>query len=160
MATRGSGLAAAVAISSPFELVSASERLHIPWTMPWLYNRILTWRLKLYVRKHSRKISTLEPKVVLKDIYASETLREFDTAGTCQFLGFATCDEYYSHGSSEKHIPNIRTPFLFLSSEDDPFLGDFSASAKHVLDNPSTAIALTRAGGHCAHLTVCIHLCR
>lgn len=149
----GSGLTAVVAISSPFELVSASARLHQPWTMPWLYNLILTARLKLYVRKHSGKIS-LAPDVQLEDIYASTTLREFDAAGTCKALGFETAHDYYVHGSSENYIPSIRTPFLFVSSQDDPFLGDLRTSVKQVLENPSTAIALTQSGGHCAHLMV------
>ena len=149
----GSGLAAAVTISSPFELLSASDRLQTPWTMPWLYNIILTARLKMYVRKHSRKIS-LARNVELEQIYASTTLREFDAAGTCKFHGFETVDDYYLQCSSHNHIPRIRTPFLFVSAEDDPFLGDVRASVKQVVENPSTAIALTRAGGHCAHLMV------
>ena len=149
----GSGLTAAVAISSPFELLSASDRLQTPWTMSWVYNIILTARLKMYVRRHSHKIS-LARNVQLQHIYASTTLREFDAAGTCKFHGFQTVDDYYMQCSSHGHIPRIRTPFLFVSSEDDPFQGDVRTSVQQAVANPSTAIALTRAGGHCAHLMV------
>jgi hypothetical protein len=46
--TPGSGFAAAVAISNPFCMISATRRLNQPWTMPWVYNLVLTHRCALH----------------------------------------------------------------------------------------------------------------
>lgn len=58
--------------------------------------------------------------------------------------------QYYEHASSLNYIPDIRTPTLFLMSEDDPFLGvlpDVECAS-----NPSTLLAATARGGHVAFL--------
>ena len=43
----GGGITAAVAISSPFCLHTAGRRLGRPWTISWLYNLIIAYRLKM-----------------------------------------------------------------------------------------------------------------
>lgn len=65
----------------------------------------------------------LAPGVCLDSIAATWTLRTFDAAATCVSAGYPTPEIYYQEGSSQNYIPKIRTPTLFLVSEDDPFLG-------------------------------------
>lgn len=53
-------------------------------------------------------------------------------------------------GSSQHHIPAIRTPALFVVSRDDSFLG--LLPEKECLANPHTALVVTERGGHVAWL--------
>ena len=41
----------------------------------------------------------------------------------CQAWGYPNIQAYYDDINGLKWIPKIRTPTLFLSAEDDPFLG-------------------------------------
>jgi predicted alpha/beta-fold hydrolase len=77
-------------------------------------------------------------------------LHEFDEAATCKTLGFCCSVAYYEAGASANFIPKIRTPTLFLVSEDDPFLGGLPIAACR--GNDKTVLAVTAAGGHCGHL--------
>lgn len=67
-----------------------------------------------------------------------------------RFAPLSLPSQYYEHASSLNYIPDIRTPTLFLVSEDDPFLGvlpDVECAS-----NPSTLLAATARGGHVAFL--------
>lgn len=145
----GSGLAAAVMVSNPFCMSTANENLEKPWTMGWLYNLVLTHRLKDYMHKHQHQLD-LVPEVSLATVTDAKTLRQFDTAATCHTAGYASAELYYSEGSSQNFIPRIRTPSLFLVSQDDPFLGRLPV--KECRENENTVLAVTACGGHCAHL--------
>ena len=72
-------------------------------------------------------------------------LHEFDRVATCKLEGFAEVAEYYQAGSSGRHIPLIRTPCLFLSAIDDPFLGELPVQACR--SNEATVRAGTKASG-------------
>ena len=54
---------------------------------------------------------------------------------------YADVEEYYTDGSSEKYLPLIRTPTLFLAAEDDPFLGRLPI--EECSSNPNTVLAVT-----------------
>ena len=45
-----------------------------------------------------------------------------------QAWGYATVQAYYDDINGLKWIPKIKTPTLFLSAEDDPFLGQVSGN--------------------------------
>ena len=51
------------------------------------------------------------------------TVVELEELGASRSLGHRTRHQVYDEVSSLRHIPLIRTPTLFLNSEDDPFLG-------------------------------------
>lgn len=42
---------------------------------------------------------------------------------TYKFYDANSLEEYYHRGSSQTHIPKIKTKTLILVSEDDPFIG-------------------------------------
>eukprot|EP00892_Ulva_mutabilis_P003947 jgi/Ulvmu1/1924/UM012_0084.1 len=144
-----SGLSAAVVVSNPFCMATASHKISKPWTMPWIYNLVLTFRLKQYIRRHAHQVA-LVPGVDCGTIAEALTLYDFDAAATCKATGFPSVEMYYAAGSSAQFIPRIRTPTLFLVSSDDPFLGDLPIA--ECAANPATALVVTAAGGHCAHL--------
>jgi predicted alpha/beta-fold hydrolase len=103
------------------------------------------------VRRHMHQVS-LNARVQLSALDAAVTLHQFDSHMTCKALGFADAKSYYAAGASANFIPRVRTPMLFVAAEDDPFLG--ALPLRECLSNPHTALALTSAGGHCAHLQV------
>lgn len=106
-------------------------------------------RLRAYIHEHRHQVA-LAPSIDLKQVAAARTLRQFDTAATCIGAGFPTADKYYQAGSSAQYISRIRTPTLFIVSEDDPLLG--ALPVDECRSNPSCVLAVTRVGGHCAHL--------
>ena len=77
-------------------------------------------------------------------------IQHFDDAYVAQAAGYPDSAAYYAAGSAATHIPGIRTPTLFLSSADDPFLGALPEA--EVAANPDVALAVTARGGHCAFL--------
>ena len=50
-------------------------------------------------------------------------------------------EEYYTDGSSEKYLPLVNTPSLFLAADDDPFLGRLPIP--ECTSNPNTVLAVT-----------------
>lgn len=106
-------------------------------------------RLRQYAARHAHQIG-LVPEVDLAAVGRARLLSAFDAAATCPLSGFHTVADYYHAGSSGNFIPHIRTPTLFLVAADDPFLGSLPVDACR--SNDSTVLAVTAAGGHCAHL--------
>jgi pimeloyl-ACP methyl ester carboxylesterase len=106
-------------------------------------------RLRSYIHEHRHQVMLLR-QLDAQKISAARTLRQFDTAATCIGAGFGTADEYYANGSSAKYIPRIRTPSLFVVSADDPLLGRLPIEECRA--NPCCVLAVTKVGGHCAHL--------
>lgn len=120
--TSKSGLSGAALVSNPVCMSRAGERLAKPWTAGWLYNLIITSRLKAYMRQHRHQFELL-PWLCFHTLREVYTLRGFDAAVTIHSAGFPSPDAYYAAGSSQGFIPRIRTRSLFLLAEDDPFLG-------------------------------------
>jgi abhydrolase domain-containing protein 1/3 len=147
-------LTAATCISSPFCLASAAGRLDEPWTPGWVYNRVLASRLGAYFREHEGELAA-HPAVA--DALAAGTTRRaktvsaWDAAVVASVAGHASAGAYYAAASSAAHITGIRrTPTLFLVAADDPFLGALPEA--EVRGSPSTALAVSAQGGHCAFL--------
>ncbi|KAK9857962.1 hypothetical protein WJX84_008774 [Apatococcus fuscideae] len=149
--TDGGGITAAVAISSPFCLHTAGRRLGRPWTISWLYNLIIAYRLKMYGQTH---MAVLKDTKRLEGLQAKNkfwTIGQFDERIMCRMMGYSSAKEYYEASSSLPQIPKIRTPILFLASEDDVFLGELPI--RQCSSNPYTLLAITSRGGHVAFLT-------
>ena len=77
-------------------------------------------------------------------------IEDFDDAVTSKLTGFKSTAEYYKAGSSGQFIPHVSTPALLLTAHDDPFLG--ALPTVEVMQNQNVMLAVTKAGGHCAHL--------
>jgi predicted alpha/beta-fold hydrolase len=90
------------------------------------------------------------PSVDRAAIARALLVHEFDAVATCKLLGFPSVDAYYKAAASSNFIPSIHTPTLFVTSEDDPFLGELPVA--QCRENEHTVLAVTAAGGHCAHL--------
>ena len=54
---------------------------------------------------------------------------------------YTDVEQYYIDGSSEGYVPLIRTPTLYLASQDDPFVGRLPIPECSA--NPNTVLAVT-----------------
>lgn len=136
-----SPLQRAVAISVPFQLDAAANRLESGLSR--LYQRHLVNSLRsTYRRKFARIRSPLEV-----DLKRLNTFRLFDDQVTAALHGFKGVDDYYARCSSRQFIPRIRVPTLILHARDDPFMfPDTPPEAEELPEQVS--LEIPRAGGH------------
>lgn len=106
----------AIAISTPFELHAASQKLNRGFSRIYQYHLLkrLIWR---YQSKFETRLSPLnvEPDRL-------KTFVDFDHQITSALNGFDGAIDYYTRSSSRQFIPDIRRNSLIVHAEDDPFL--------------------------------------
>ena len=135
-------LAAAVAVSVPFDLDVSAQRLGTGFSR--LYQRHLLQRLyRSLERKHRRMKHPLAAGIR----HRPATFRAFDDAYTGPLHGFDGVDDYYRRASCRPKLHRIRTATLIIQAQDDPFL-DPSALPTDMELSPATTLELARRGGH------------
>lgn len=140
-------VAAAVAVSVPFELAAAAHRLNEGFSR--IYQAHLLASLRVSVgRKFTRHALPFSREVLAK----VRTFHEYDEYITAPLHGFEGADDYYARASSRQFIPAIRVPTLVLHARDDPFL---PARAIPRPDECPRAVTLElpERGGHVAFIT-------
>eukprot|EP00798_Chlamydomonas_sp_ICE-L_P014332 gene14332-20321_t len=124
-------------------------RLAQPWTIAYIYNLAVAFKLREYIKLHRKTIldhASMDTGALL----STWTLREFEEQSLPMQFNYLDRQQYYEEASSLNYFPHIKTPTLILVSEDDPFLGvlpDIECSS-----NPSTLLVATKHGGHVAFL--------
>ncbi len=143
-------LAAAAAISVPFDLGRSSQR--IKRGLSKMYQRFFLASLK---RKTQEKLARFPDLVEPDRITAIRTLEDFDNTITAPLHGYRDADDYYTRASSLHFLDGIRLNTLLLSAIDDPLL------PPEVLDevreaarkNPALHIEFVPRGGHAGFVT-------
>ncbi|MCG5511815.1 hydrolase [Ectothiorhodospira shaposhnikovii] len=135
-------LAAAVAISVPFDLDRSARRME--QGLSRFYQWYLVGRLK---RSALRKCRLMPMPLDCAALPRLRTFREFDDAVTAPLHGFADVDDYYTRCSSRPYLRGIRCPTLILHARDDPFMTPETVPTPDEL-SPSIRLELSRAGGH------------
>ena len=134
-------LRAAVAVSVPFLLSAAADRLEQGASR--LYQHYLLAHLKTSYR---RKFIHLPPPLRV-DLARIRTLRAWDEQITAPLNGFAGADDYYARCSCGPVLAGITTPTLVVHSMDDPFL--YPANLPHPHHGgPGVRQAVQTHGGH------------
>lgn len=135
-------LAAAVAVSVPFLLNRAADRLEAGFA------RLYQWELLYSLRK---AIETKRRRVPLplavEKVSRLKTMRDFDDQVTAPLHGFRDSAHYYAESSSRQFLRFIRVPTLLIQASDDPFM------TPDVIPEPRELSACTRLevfphGGH------------
>lgn len=136
-----SGVACAVAISVPFRLGDAADRMATGLSR--IYQRYLIDSLvtKCAIKFRQHPAPTTTPLRELR------TFRLFDDQVTAPLHGFAGVDDYYRRSSSRQYLPRIATPTLILHAEDDPFMYPLTAPTADELPD-AVIFELARHGGH------------
>jgi uncharacterized protein len=112
-----SPLAAAVAISVPYQLGRAASRLDRGFSR--LYQRHLLKSLRRAIEQKRQRIPL---PLAVSDLSRLRNFRDFDTHVTAALHGFRDAEHYYQLSSARQYVPRIATPTLLLHALDDPFM--------------------------------------
>lgn len=139
----GARIAAAVAVSVPYDLPGCARRLS-SGVMRHTYGAYFLRSLKGKVRA---KPDRLNGEVDVDGALAARTLRDFDDAVTAPLHGFLGASDYYARADVRRNLAHIRVPVLLIQSRDDPFLPR-GWTLDGVAANPHLVTAFTDRGGH------------
>lgn len=139
------GIAAAAAVSVPFDLERASRHIDRGFSRVYQHHFLQSLR-----RKALAKLERYPNLMSRERIEAAHTLYDFDDAVTAPVHGFADASDYYTRSSSIRFLSRVRVPTLLLSAVDDPFLpsavlDDVRAIAR---DNTCLTVEFPDEGGH------------
>jgi predicted alpha/beta-fold hydrolase len=135
-------LAAAVAVSVPFDLANASQTLQRG--LARIYQHHL---LRSCVRATAAKFARIAPPFPLPNLRRLASLYEFDEAITAPLHGFASAADYYARSSSRAFLRSIRIPTLIIHARDDPFMTPDAVPMAAELSGAVT-LELSAHGGH------------
>lgn len=138
----GTHIRCAVAVSVPFELHGAADRLERGVSR--LYQWWLLSKLRASLQRKARL--RLLPHAV-GDLPRLRTFRAWDDRVTAPLHGFSGVEEYYRVASSRQYIKDIQTPTLILHARDDPFMTPDVIPGPSQL-SPSVTFELSERGGH------------
>jgi predicted alpha/beta-fold hydrolase len=138
-------LAAAVAVSVPFDLAACVSVLDEGGAWPRLYRSTFLRSLK---RKALSWASRFPGTLDAARISTIRFFREFDEHVTARLFGFASAQDYWTCSSSGPLVRCVRKPTLLLSAADDPLFPGASIPTEAITGNPMTELALVRQGGH------------
>jgi uncharacterized protein len=140
-------LAAAVAISVPFELHKAADRINQG------FSKVYQWHLLKSVRnKIKNKFQRMPAPFPMPLLSNLRSIRDFDDKVTAPLHGFINANDYYTQSSSRQYLNNIRVPTLLVQSKDDPFMTDDLLPKEHELSSHIT-FELSEKGGHVGFVT-------
>ncbi|MGH8508874.1 MAG: hydrolase, partial [Gammaproteobacteria bacterium] len=135
-------LAAAVAVSVPFKLDNAAERLERGFSRAYQW-----WLLRSLRAKTRSKFSRLTSPIDLSRLDKLRSFWTFDHEVTAPLHGFTGVNDYYARSSSRQYLPGIRVPTLIIHARDDPFMTPAAIPGDDELSS-STRLELTARGGH------------
>ncbi len=135
-------LHAAVAVSVPFVLNGAAERLQHG------FSRLYQWQLLRSLRQTvAAKQRHMELPLIRRDLSTLKNFRDFDEYVTAPLHGFDSADHYYTASSSRQYLEGITVPTLLLHASDDPFMTESSIPRPDELSE-SVTLELSPHGGH------------
>lgn len=141
------GIACAIAISVPFELAAAADRLEQGNSR--IYQNYL---LKKLLRSLRAKMQTVDMPLTEQDLQQLTTLRAFDNLVTAPLNGFRDANDYYQQCSSRRFLATIKTPTLILHARDDPFMHPTVIPDASELGQ-GIRLELSEHGGHVGFIT-------
>lgn len=138
------GLAAAAAVSVPFDLQRAARAIDTPGFWPSIYRRVFLRTLEAKALAKAR----LHPgHIDVARVRAARTLQAYDDAVTAPLHGWESAAAYYAACSSGPVLGRIEVPTLIVSAEDDP-MAPASCLPDEARSNPKLELLLPARGGH------------
>ena len=138
-----SQVAAAVAISVPFDLTLCAEALDRGFRRA-VYTENFMRSLRRKVLDKARQFPGF---VDLDAVRRARTFRAYDRAVTAPLHGFADERDYWMRASSGPYLGRIRRPTLLINALDDPFVPEASLPDPRALPSDVVAEFVPR-GGH------------
>jgi uncharacterized protein len=141
-----SGLRAAAALSTPYDLAAGARHLESGLRRLYLEPFLKTLRPKALFA--AERFPEAAARIDVEGVRRSRTFREFDDAATAPLHGFAGADDYYSQSSSLRFLSRIGTPTLCISAIDDPFLPGWVLGRARSAASPNVEFLTPNRGGH------------
>lgn len=136
------GLVAAAAVSVPFELGRAADRLNRGFSR--VYQRHLVGSLQ---RKVRAKAARMPYPIDLKGLEKWRDFHTYDERVTAPLHGFRDAADYYAKSSCRPFLRHIDRPTLLIHALDDPFLPPDAIPVASDLA-PAVRLELADRGGH------------
>ena len=131
----------AVAVSVPFQLAHAGERLETSFSRVYQKHLLSSCQQK-FNHKFRKQACPLDV-----DANKLNTFYQFDDLITAPLHGFKGADDYYQQCSSRQFLIRIQKPTLILHSKDDPFMWEHTVPDEKEL-SPWVHLELSNHGGH------------
>lgn len=135
-------VAAAVAVSVPFQLETVTRRL-ASWP-----SRLYQWRLLSALRRKMHgKLRSRPMPVGADDVSTGRDFFSFDDRITAPLHGFADAAAYYRASSCGQYLNRIRRPTLIIHALDDPFMTPDVVPSEDAL-SAQVRLEISPRGGH------------
>ncbi len=108
---------AGVAISTPFDLAAAAEKMSRGLSRLYTYFFLRTLKAKALAKARDYT-DLLDARAVRR----ARTWRDYDGAATAPLHGFRDAEDYWARSSSKFYLARIKRPVLLINSRDDPFI--------------------------------------
>ena len=138
---RNASTTSAVAVSVPFQLSHAGDRLEKSFSR--IYQKHLLSRCQ---NKYQKKFSS-KPSPLDINVRKLNTFYTFDDQITAPLHGFEGADDYYEQCSSRQFLKHIQKPTLVIHSKDDPFMWEHTVPNEEELSE-AVELELSESGGH------------
>lgn len=139
-----SWLQTAVAVSVPFQLGLAADRMNRGLSR--IYQTYLLRNMrKLFKRMREQHGETMFP--ALNNMEAFRCFWTFDNYITAPMHGFKGVHDYYRQASSRQYLSKISTPTLIIHASDDPFMSPDILPTSEEL-SADVVLEVSRKGGH------------
>jgi predicted alpha/beta-fold hydrolase len=141
----GAPLAAAVAVSVPFDLGACATALDGPGFFAAIYRK----RFLRTLRRKALAIAARFPgSIDAAAVRACHSFARYDDLVTAPLFGFASAADYWARCSSAAFLGRIRRPVRLISSEDDPIVPGATIPREAIAANPHLDGCLLNRGGH------------
>lgn len=149
-----SNVTLAIALAPIWDLRGSSYFLENGFISSLFYSTAMTFPLMMLLKSHSNE---LLQNPIFKSQYTNKIirkiwkLRDFDNVFTSKMFGFTCADDYYTQASPIYKISKIKTPFINISSLDDPITGGLQVGAlplDQAKFNPFISMINVTLGGH------------
>jgi len=144
----GCPLAAAVAVSVPYDLDMCANRIDRGFSR--VYQRRLVTAMKRSLRARARRVGALP--IDMAAMERARSFRDFDDAVTAPLHGFADAADYYRRASSAPFLPRITIGTRLVQALDDPFIGPEPVPAADEV-GPRTERLFSTHGGHAGFIS-------
>lgn len=135
-------LSAAVAVSVPFSLAEAAQRVNSG------FSRLYQWKLLRSMRRRiAAKLKQMPLPIKTSSLSQLRSFRQFDDCVTAPLHGFHNADHYYAVASSRQYLRAIAVDTLILHACDDPFM-TAAAVPMHSELSARVELELYPRGGH------------
>lgn len=137
------GLAAAVAVSVPYDLAAAGACVERG------VSRLYQWHLMRALRRAVRAKLRRDPTMLAmseRRVQRLRTFRQLDEDVTAPLHGFTSADDYYHRCSSGRFVDRITVPTLLVHARNDPMTGPVRPDILQL--PPAVRMELADDGGH------------